>query len=78
MAKTRIRKLIEPYVITRGRKFRLKDVDPGDTAGFKPEKKVAEAALAEGVNKLNAAAGEALCAEQLGRPADLPGARCRG
>jgi len=52
MAKTRIGKLIEPYVITKGNKFRLKDIDPGDTRGFKPEKEVAEAALAEGVAKL--------------------------
>ena len=52
MAKSRISKLIEPYVITKGRKFRLKDFDPGDTGGFKPDKAVAEAALAEGVAKL--------------------------
>jgi PPK2 family polyphosphate:nucleotide phosphotransferase len=52
MAKSRISKLIEPYVITRGNKFRLKDIDPGDTGGFKPEKEVAQAALAEGVAKL--------------------------
>ena len=52
MAKTRISWLVEPYVITKGRKFRLEDIDPGDTRGFKPEKAVAEAALAEGVAKL--------------------------
>ena len=52
MAKSRISRLIEPYVITNGRKFRLKDIDPGDTSGFKPEKQVAEAALAEGVKML--------------------------
>ena len=38
MAKNRIHELIKPYVITKGSKFRLKDFDPGDTAGFKPEK----------------------------------------
>ena len=52
MAKSRISKLIEPYVITKGSKFRLKDIDPGDTSGFRPEKEVAEAALAEGVVRL--------------------------
>ena len=52
MAKSRISKLVEPYVITKGRRFRLKDVDPGDTAGFDPEKEIAEAALAEGVTRL--------------------------
>ena len=49
MAKSRISKLIEPYVITKGRKFRLKDIDPGDTGGIKADKAGAEAALAEGV-----------------------------
>ena len=38
MAKSRISKLIEPYVITKGRKFRLKDIDPGDTGGIKADK----------------------------------------
>ena len=52
MAKKRIHELIKPYVITKGSKFRLKDFDPGDTGGFKPEKEVAEAALAQGVSML--------------------------
>jgi len=52
MAKKRIHELIKPYVITNGSKFRLKDCDPGDTGGFKPEKEVAEAALAQGVSML--------------------------
>ncbi len=52
MAKNRIHELIKPYVITKGSKFRLKDVDPGDTGGFKPDKDVAEAALAQGVSML--------------------------
>ena len=52
MAKSRISKLIEPYVITKGRKFRLKDIDPGDTGGIKADKAGAEAALAEGVARL--------------------------
>jgi hypothetical protein len=37
MAKNRLKKLIEPYVVTRGRNSRLKHIDPGDTAGFHPE-----------------------------------------
>ena len=52
MAKKRIHELIKPYVITKGSKFRLKDFDPGDTGGLKPEKAVAEAALAQGVSML--------------------------
>jgi PPK2 family polyphosphate:nucleotide phosphotransferase len=52
MAKSRISKLIQPYVITKGRKFRLKDIDPGDTGGIKADKAGAEAALAEGVARL--------------------------
>lgn len=52
MARKPIHELIKPYVITKGSKFRLKDFDPGDTAGFSPEKDVAEAALARGVAML--------------------------
>jgi PPK2 family polyphosphate:nucleotide phosphotransferase len=33
----KIRKLVEPYRITDGKKFRLKDVDPSDTGGLKSE-----------------------------------------
>src|SRR5688572_30642149 len=35
----KIRKLIKPYRVINGRKFRLKDVDPGDTGGLKSEVK---------------------------------------
>src|SRR5215217_5866836 len=43
----------EPYRITKGAKFRLKDVDPEDTLDFDPdEKRQAEEALAEGVEVL--------------------------
>ena len=34
-----IRKFVRPYRITDGRKFRLKDWDPADTAHLKEEKK---------------------------------------
>jgi PPK2 family polyphosphate:nucleotide phosphotransferase len=56
MAKTefqKIRKLIDPYRITNGRKFRLKDIDPGDVGGLKAEvKSEAKALLARGVELL--------------------------
>ncbi len=46
-------KFIKPYRVTDGKKFRLKDVDPGDTAGFKAEDKPrAKEALADGVTLL--------------------------
>jgi PPK2 family polyphosphate:nucleotide phosphotransferase len=45
-----IDQLISPYRITRGSKFRLKDIDPGDTGGVKDERKPeAQQRLAEGV-----------------------------
>jgi PPK2 family polyphosphate:nucleotide phosphotransferase len=49
----KIRKLIKPYRVTNGRKFRLKDVDPGDTGGLKSEVKgKAREFLARGVELL--------------------------
>ena len=46
----RARKIAESYRVTKGGKFRLKDVDPGDTMGFKSEAKPrAKEALALGV-----------------------------
>ncbi|MGH8673601.1 MAG: polyphosphate kinase 2 family protein [Burkholderiales bacterium] len=49
----KIRKLINPYRVTNGRKFRLKDVDPGDTGGLKSEVKgKAKEYLARGVELL--------------------------
>jgi len=29
----RIKRLLDPYFVTKGRKFRLADVDPGDSVG---------------------------------------------
>jgi PPK2 family polyphosphate:nucleotide phosphotransferase len=52
MAKTRIRKLIEPYLVTKGKRFRLKDFDPDDTADLDIEKKLAADLLQEGVGQL--------------------------
>jgi len=49
----KIRKLINPYRVTNGKKFRLKDVDPDDTGGLKSEVKgKAKEYLARGVELL--------------------------
>ena len=48
------RELIERYRIEDGEKFRLKDVDPGDTAGLKSEiKDEAKELLARGVERMS-------------------------
>ena len=45
--------LASPYRVTNGKRFRLKDVEPGDTGDFKSdEKKRAEEALETGVEAL--------------------------
>jgi len=47
------RKLSRPYRVTDGKKFRLKDFDPGETHPFKSEDKTrAKAALQKGVETL--------------------------
>ena len=49
----RARQLCKPYRVTKGKKFRLKDVDPGDTGDHTPkDKKQAKEALHEGVEAL--------------------------
>jgi PPK2 family polyphosphate:nucleotide phosphotransferase len=49
----RIDRLVSPYRITKGKKFRLKDIDPGDTAGHGSEEKPrARELLARGVQWL--------------------------
>jgi PPK2 family polyphosphate:nucleotide phosphotransferase len=49
----RIDKFISPYRVTRGKGFRLKDIDPGDTAHLKSEDKdEAKEMLARGVDWL--------------------------
>ncbi len=49
----KIRKLVEPYRITNGSKFRLKDVNPSDTGGLQSEfKDEAKALLARGIELL--------------------------
>jgi PPK2 family polyphosphate:nucleotide phosphotransferase len=54
MSKQRLRKLIDPYVIRNGRRFRLKHIDPGDTGGFHPDKQLAAQVLRQGVERLRA------------------------
>ena len=49
----RVKSLTEPFRVEEGSKFRLKDVDPGDTLHFKSEDKPAVTeALANGINVL--------------------------
>lgn len=49
----RARKVAEPFRVTNGDKFRLKDADPGDTLGFGSEDKPsAKEALAMGIDLL--------------------------
>jgi polyphosphate kinase 2 (PPK2 family) len=50
----KIRKLLKRYRIEHGHKFRLKDIDPADTAGLKSEtKRRSTELLAEGVSELS-------------------------
>ena len=49
---SRVRKFVRPYRVTDGRKFRLKDWNPADTAGLKEEKKRAKEILATGAQLL--------------------------
>jgi len=49
----RVEKFIAPYRVTRGKGFRLKNIDPGDTAHLKSEDKAeAKEMLARGVEWL--------------------------
>jgi PPK2 family polyphosphate:nucleotide phosphotransferase len=52
MAKSRMSKLIDRYIVRDGKNFRLKDIDPGDTGGFKTDKAAAKGILKEGVERL--------------------------
>ncbi len=45
----KVAKFVHPYRVTDGRRFRLKDHDPGDTAGLKADKKKVREILAAGV-----------------------------
>jgi PPK2 family polyphosphate:nucleotide phosphotransferase len=49
----RIAKLVDPYRVTRGKKFRLKDFDPGDTGGLGSDQKpMARELLEKGIQWL--------------------------
>ncbi len=49
----RIEKFVEPYRVTKGKGFRLKDIDPGDTRKLKSDQRdEAKAVLAQGVEWL--------------------------
>ena len=49
------RDLVRPFLVTNGRKFRLRDVDPADTGGLPPDMKArSKALLQEGVAKMAA------------------------
>ncbi|MBS0195474.1 MAG: polyphosphate kinase 2 family protein [Planctomycetes bacterium] len=48
----KVRAFIEPFRVTNGDKFRLKDIDPNDTRGVKSRAK-AEELLAKGVKQLS-------------------------
>jgi PPK2 family polyphosphate:nucleotide phosphotransferase len=47
-----IRKFVRPYRVTDGRRFRLREWDPADTAGLKEERKQAKEILTSGVKML--------------------------
>jgi PPK2 family polyphosphate:nucleotide phosphotransferase len=49
------RDLLKPYLVTDGRRFSLKDVDPSDTGGLAPElKDKSKTLLREGVERMSA------------------------
>jgi PPK2 family polyphosphate:nucleotide phosphotransferase len=48
----RVRRYVEPFRVTRGKGFRLKDFDPGDTLGLKMDKQEAADLLARGTEWL--------------------------
>ncbi len=49
----RLADLVAPYRITDGSRFRLRDVDPADTAGLEETKEEAEHLLARGIAELS-------------------------
>jgi PPK2 family polyphosphate:nucleotide phosphotransferase len=44
--------LVKPYQISKGRHFRLKDIDPGDTLGLDLDPETAKALLQAGIERL--------------------------
>src|SRR5437868_2800538 len=58
-----LRKLIAPYLVTDGKKFRLKDIDPGDTGGLDSDEKPEAVAMLEHVGARLVEAQEKLWAQ---------------
>jgi len=50
----RIHKLVGPYLVTDGAKFKLRDVDPDDDGGIADAKTLAKSLLEESVSRLSA------------------------
>ena len=50
--RSRVKDLIEPFIVRKGKGFDLKDYDPGSTGGLKPSKALAKELLQEGVDHL--------------------------
>ncbi len=48
----RATRLLDRYRVTKARGFRLKDYDPGDTAGLDMQKSTAEVLLQKGIERL--------------------------
>ena len=69
----RARELAKPFRISKGKDFRLKDVDPRDTLDFTKEedKPKAKEALIDGRRSLGGLARQTLRAGQVGGAADL-------
>jgi len=62
-----ISRFLEPYRITHGKKFRLKDHDPGDVGGLgSPDKPEARRLLADGVGRLADLQGKLYASDQWG------------
>jgi PPK2 family polyphosphate:nucleotide phosphotransferase len=62
-----ISRFVDPYRVTRGKKFRLKDHDPGDTGGLGSEDKPeARRLLAEGVERMAALQERLYASDQWG------------
>jgi PPK2 family polyphosphate:nucleotide phosphotransferase len=49
----KLAKLVKPYQIAKGRRFRLKDVDPGDTLGLDLDPETAKGLLQAGIERLS-------------------------
>lgn len=47
-----VRALVRPYLVDNGSRFRLKDIDPGDTSDLYRDSDAARTALAEGIDRL--------------------------